>query len=81
MKLNVGKVVNHMTRDSYIPIDFVKSRDDYSNFVHNIGIGHVLSQIRPTRHTWLVKSFLVKVMPCRVDVIQAKRGLGDIDLH
>jgi len=39
MKLNVGKVVDHMTRKSCIPIDSVKSKDDDSDFVHNIGIG------------------------------------------
>ena len=36
--VTVGKVVDHMTWGSCIPIDSVKSRDDYSNFVHNIGI-------------------------------------------
>ena len=39
MKLNVGKVVDNIARGSCIPIDSVKSRDDYSDFVHNIGIG------------------------------------------
>ena len=39
MKLNVGKVVNHMTQGSCIPIDSVKCKDDYSDFIHNIGIG------------------------------------------
>ena len=39
MKLNIGKVVDHMTRGSCIPIDSVQSRDDYSDFVHNIEIG------------------------------------------
>ena len=39
MKLNVGKVIDYMTRGSCILIDSVKSRDDYSDFIHNIGIG------------------------------------------
>jgi len=38
MKLNGGKIVDIMTRGSYILIDSVKSRDDYYNFVHNIEI-------------------------------------------
>jgi len=38
MKLNVGKVVDHMTRGSCILTDSVKSDDDYSNLVHNIGV-------------------------------------------
>ena len=36
MKLDVGKVVDNMTRESCIPID-LKSSDDYSNLVHSIG--------------------------------------------
>ena len=36
MKLDVGKVVNCMTRVSYIPTDSVKSGDDCSSPVHNI---------------------------------------------
>ena len=39
MKLDVGKVVDHNTRGSYIPTDSVKSGDDYSSFVHSIGTG------------------------------------------
>ena len=39
MKLGVGKVVDNMTRDSCIPIGSVKSSDNYSNLVHNIGTG------------------------------------------
>ena len=38
MKLDVGKVVDHMIWESYIPTDSVKSEnDDYFNLVHNIG--------------------------------------------
>jgi len=38
MKLNVCKVVNHMTRGSCIPTDSVKNEDDdYSSLIHNIG--------------------------------------------
>ena len=39
MKLDVGKVVDNMTRRSCIPIDSVKSIDDYSSLVYSIGIG------------------------------------------
>ena len=39
MKLNVCKVVDHMTRGSFIPTDSVKSGDDCSSLVHNIGTG------------------------------------------
>ena len=38
MKLDVGTVVDNMTRGSCIPTDSVKSSDDCSNFVHNTGI-------------------------------------------
>ena len=37
MKLNVRKEVNFMTRGNCNPTDSVKSCDDYSNLVHNIG--------------------------------------------
>ena len=39
MKLDVGRVVDNMTRKNYIPIDSVKSSDDYSSLVHSIRIG------------------------------------------
>ena len=39
MKLDVGKVVDHMTRGSCIPTDSVKSGDECSSLVHNIGTG------------------------------------------
>ena len=39
MKLNVSKVVDNMTQGSCIPTDSVKSRDDYSNFIHKLEIG------------------------------------------
>ena len=34
MKLNVGKVVDNITRGSCIATDSVKSGDDNSNFIH-----------------------------------------------
>ena len=37
-KLNIGQVIDSMTRESYIPTDLVKSDDDYSNLVHNTRI-------------------------------------------
>ena len=39
MKLDVGKVVDRNTRWSCIPIDSVKSGEDYSSLVHSIGTG------------------------------------------
>ena len=36
-KLDIGKVVDNMTQESCIPIDSVKSSDDYSSLVHSIG--------------------------------------------
>ena len=38
MKLDVDKVVDHMTRESCVPTDSVKS-DDYSNLIHSTGTG------------------------------------------
>ena len=37
--MNVGIVVDNMTRESCISIDSVKSSDDYSSLVHSIGTG------------------------------------------
>ena len=39
MKLDVGRVINNMTRGSCIPCDSVKSSDDYPSHVHSIGTG------------------------------------------
>ena len=39
MKLDVGKVADYMTQGSCIPTDSVKSGDDCSSPVHNIGTG------------------------------------------
>jgi len=39
MKLDVGRVVDNMTRGSYIPIDSVKSSDDSSSLIHSVGTG------------------------------------------
>ena len=39
MELNVGKVVDHMTRGNCIHTDSVKSGEDYSILFHNIGVG------------------------------------------
>jgi len=39
MKLDVGKVFDNMTRGSCIPIDSMKSSDDYSSLVYSIGTG------------------------------------------
>ena len=37
MKLDVRKVVDHITQMSCIPTDSVESGDDYSSLVHSIG--------------------------------------------
>ena len=59
IKLDVGKVVDHMTRESCVPTDSMKS-GDYSSLVHTIGTGaHIESD--KTNLTWLVT-----VMKCRV---------------
>ena len=39
MKMDIGRVVDNMTRASCIPIDSVKRSDDYSSHVHSIGTG------------------------------------------
>jgi len=37
MELNISKMVDKMTRGSYIPTGSSKSEDDDSNFVHYTG--------------------------------------------
>ena len=37
IKLDIGKVVDHMTRESCVPTEYVKS-GNYSGLVHSIGI-------------------------------------------
>ena len=37
--LNAGIVVDNKTQGSCIPIDSVRSSDDYSSIVHSIGTG------------------------------------------
>ena len=37
MKVDVGKVVYHITRGSCIPTNSMKSEDDYFSLVHSIG--------------------------------------------
>ena len=39
MKLEVSKLVDHMTLGSCIPTDSVKSGDDCPGLIHNIGTG------------------------------------------
>ena len=53
MKLNVGKVVDRMTQGNGIPTDSVKSGDDYSKLVHNIGDGTYIDSDK-TNMTYLV---------------------------
>ena len=53
MKLDVGKVVDHMTRESCIPTDSVKSGDDYSILIHNTRIRAYIDSHK-TNLTYLV---------------------------
>ena len=55
MKLDVGKVFDNMTRESYIPIDSVKSIDDCSSLVHSIGTRAYIDSDRPIRYIRVVK--------------------------
>jgi len=48
MKLDVGKIVDHMTRGSCIPFDSVKRGDDYSSLVHGTGAYTDLDKTNPT---------------------------------
>ena len=65
-------VVDKMTQGSCIPIDSVKSSDDYSNLVHSIGIGSCIDSDKTNL------THLVEVMICRVGNIRVKRGRGVI---
>jgi len=53
IELNVGKAVDNMTQGNYIPTDSMKSGDDYSNLVHNIGVGAYVDSDK-TNLTYLV---------------------------
>ena len=53
MKLDVEKVVDQMTGGSCIPTDSVKSGDDCSSFIHNIGVGACVNSDK-TNPTYLV---------------------------
>ena len=54
MKLFVGKLVDSKTRESCIPTDLVKSRDDYPILAHNTGIGAYIDSNKANL-AWLVK--------------------------
>jgi len=53
MKLDVGKVVDSMTRWSCIPTELVKSDNDHLNLVHNTGVGAYTDSDK-TNPTYLV---------------------------
>ena len=53
MKLDVVKVVDNMTRGSCIPIDSVKSSDNYFSLIHSIGTGTYIDSDK-TNPTYLV---------------------------
>ena len=52
--MDVGKIFDHMTRGSCIPIDSVKSGDDCSSIVHNIRTGAYIDSDK-TNPAYLVK--------------------------
>ena len=76
MKLDVGKLVNHMTQGSCIPTDSMKSADNYSSLIHSIGTRLYIDSDK-TNLAYLV-GLLVKVMIYRVDNIRVKRGQGEV---
>jgi len=47
MKLDVDKMVDHMTRESCILTDSVKSGNDYSSLVHSIRTGAHIESDNP----------------------------------
>ena len=51
--MDVCKVSDHMTRGCCIPTDSVKSGDDCSSLVHNIGTGAYIDSDK-TNPTYLV---------------------------
>jgi len=53
MKLDVGKVVDKMTRENYIPTNSMKSGNDYFSLVHNIAAGEYIDLVI-TNSTYLV---------------------------
>ena len=67
MKLDIGKVVDNMTRGSCIPIDSVNRVMIISVLFIVLGLGHILSQIISIRHIRLVH-----VVHSRVGVIRVK---------
>ena len=48
MKLDIGKVVDHMTRESCIPIDSVKRENDYSSLFLKTGAYIDSNKTNPT---------------------------------
>jgi len=73
MKVYVGKMVDHMIWGSCIPTHFVKSGDDCSSLVHNIGTGAYINSDKANRHTWLVR-----VIKYQVGNIQDKRCRDEV---
>jgi len=61
-----------MTWESCIFIDSVKSSDDYSSLIQNIGTGAYIDSDKTN------PTYLVKVMICRVGNIRVKRGRGEV---
>ena len=71
MKLNVGIVVDNMTRGNCIPINSMRSSDDCYSLVHNIGTGAYIESDKAN-----LTCLVVKVMICRVGNIRVKRDQG-----
>ena len=53
MNLDAGKLVDYMTRESYITTESVKISDDCSSLVHSIEIGAYIDSNK-TNPTYLV---------------------------
>jgi len=79
MKLDVGKVVDHMTRGNCTPWlceELTLWRVDMMIILFLfiiLRLGHILIRIKPIRYIWLVR-----VMKCRVGNIRVKRDRGEV---
>ena len=71
--MDVGKVSDHMTRRNCIPPDSVKSGDDYSSLVHNIGTEAYMDSDK-TNPTYLVS----KSCDMPVGNIRVKRDRDEV---
>ena len=59
--MGVDKVVDNMTRESCIPVDFVKSDDNCSSLVHSIRTGAYIDSDKTNLAHQLVKIMIGRV--------------------